>query len=114
MEHLGPWYDAPVSHHETRVVALPSGAKKYSSTGPKAAEIHAEWSKMTPAEKAAASAGPLQELQEAKEFLETSRHNTAIAAFHDVQQTLSAVHEEVHDLFIVFSNHICLIHALHS
>ncbi|KAI0749269.1 hypothetical protein C8Q80DRAFT_1119594 [Daedaleopsis nitida] len=89
--------------------ALPPGTKKYTPSSRQAAPINAAWNTMTDEEKTAAAAVPLADLVETKETVNTTKHNTAIAAFHDVLDTLKLVHEELRRLNIRTGAEIALV-----
>lgn len=65
-------------------------------------EIAARWASLSPSEKAEATAGRVEELEDRKKNRATGHHNVALAAFQDTRLTFENVAQEVRLLVHIF------------
>ncbi|KAH9910444.1 uncharacterized protein BXZ73DRAFT_108988 [Epithele typhae] len=95
---IGQWNAWVSLGMEQRNQYVASGAKDNLSTSDVMAKISAEWKAMTPAERTAATAERVKELEERRDNRETGTYNAHLDAFRDVSATWDALITELQNL----------------
>lgn len=78
-------------------------------------EISESWKKLSPEQRKAITAEPVQQLEEQRESRKLAAHSVPLNSFHDVRSTIQSIKTQVSQIYyLLTSTHITAINSWRS